>query len=74
MSFCRCSRCFAQIGKNTTVKKLRSVVAEEANEDIFEEYRKVYLEMMNELDEIDKKIVKNETALKTYKQRATKVQ
>ena len=65
---------FTQIGKNTTVKKLRSVVAEEANEYIFEEYRKVYLEMMNELDEIDKKIVKNETALKTYKQRATKVE
>ena len=65
---------FTQIGKNTTVKNYVHVVAEEANEDIFEEYRKVYLEMTNELDEIDKKIVKNETALKTYKQRATKVE
>ena len=64
---------FSQIGKITTVKKLRSIIADEANEDIFEEYRKVYLEMMNELDEIEKKIKKNETALKTYKKRATTV-
>ena len=53
---------FAQVGKNTTVRKLRALVADEATDDIFEEYRKVYLEMTNELDEIDKKIKSNETA------------
>ena len=64
---------FAQVGKNTTVRKLRALVADEATDDIFEEYRKVYLEMTNELDEIEKRIKSNETAMREYKKRATTV-
>ena len=45
---------YAEIGQNTTIPKMRELLASEATDAIFQEYRNVYLSMENELVENQK--------------------
>jgi hypothetical protein len=53
---------FKQIGKETTVSKLRALIAKEATDNMFQESRKIYTEFLSEYQEKDKEI---KTATKT---------
>jgi len=54
---------YAEIGKNTTVPKLRELLANEVDDEIFQTYRTVYLDMENELFETSKIVDINKKAL-----------
>jgi predicted NAD-dependent protein-ADP-ribosyltransferase YbiA (DUF1768 family) len=58
---------FEQIGKRTTVNKLRNLVAEEANDELFQEYRDVYLSMENSIIENNKEIDASDKIIKQLK-------
>lgn len=60
---------FEQIGKMTTVETLRKLVSEEVDEDIFNENRNVYLDMENNIQEINKEIKTQNALYKEYKER-----
>ena len=44
---------FHQIGYNTTVAKLRAILAEKADESVFRSYRDIYLEILGGIKEMD---------------------
>ena len=58
---------FEQIGKRTTVNKLRNLVAESANDELFQQYRDVYLSMENSIIENNKEIDASEKIVKQLK-------
>lgn len=60
---------FNQIGKKTSISKLRNAVAAKVNKEIFETYRQIYLDIDDETGEFRKEIEKQENAIKQYKQR-----
>jgi hypothetical protein len=60
---------FRQIGQITTVEKLRDILSEEATDEIFQEYRIIYLSMENEIKENEKEIKSIVNELKTIKKR-----
>jgi len=47
---------FLQIGQRTTIAKLRAMVAEEADESLFDNYRQLYLDHVMEIDDLKKKM------------------
>lgn len=47
---------FIQIGHNTTVAKLRAILADEATDEIFQQYRTVFLELDNSIKEYEKEV------------------
>jgi predicted NAD-dependent protein-ADP-ribosyltransferase YbiA (DUF1768 family) len=47
---------FKQIGQITTVAKLRAILAKEVTEDIFQEYRTLYLDLDGTIREYDKEL------------------
>ena len=49
---------FAQIGHNTTVAKLRAIVAREATDEIFQEYRNIYNSFEGQIRECDSEMAK----------------
>lgn len=61
---------FSQIGHHTTVNKLRDLVAEQATDSIFQEYRQLFLAMENSIVENDKKI---KTFSDIYRDAKTKI-
>ena len=62
---------FKQIGHNTTVAKLRAIVASEATDQIFKEYRDIYIGFENEIKESDMEMNKIKKLLeKDLKKRA----
>lgn len=61
---------FADIGKKTTVEKLRSILVAEMTDDIFHEYRQVFLSFTEEIRELKQDLAAVETTLKAYKKRA----
>lgn len=63
---------FQQIGKSTTVDKLRNLVANETSNDVFQNFRKIYLDLENEIFEIDKDIKTHTSLAKQYIQRSKK--
>jgi len=60
---------FKQVGKNTSISKLRNAVSAKVNKDVFETYRQIYLDIDDEIGEFRKEIEKQENAIKQYKQR-----
>lgn len=61
---------FADIGKKTSVDKLRSILVSEMTDEIFHEYRQVYLSFSEEIRELKKDLAAVEKTLKAYKTRA----
>lgn len=61
---------FADIGKKTTVEKLRALLATEMTDDVFHEYRTVYLSFKDELETLERDLKTVENTLKEYKKRA----
>lgn len=60
---------FQEIGKMTTIEKLREILSEEANDEIFQQYRGVYLAMEDGIVENDKEIINIQNMIKEYKRR-----
>jgi predicted NAD-dependent protein-ADP-ribosyltransferase YbiA (DUF1768 family) len=58
---------YAEIGKNTTIPKLRELLSNEVTDEIFQNYRNVYLDMENQLVETSKIVDTNKRALKQLK-------
>jgi predicted NAD-dependent protein-ADP-ribosyltransferase YbiA (DUF1768 family) len=58
---------FEQIGKRTTVEKLRTLVADAADDELFQQYRDVYLSMENSIIENNKEIEASEKIIKHLK-------
>ena len=48
---------YRQIGKQTTVKKLRGVVAKEITQDMYVEYKELYTNFVTEYQSIDKEMI-----------------
>ena len=65
---------YKQLGQITTVDKLRALVAKEATDKIFNEYRKLYLDLVNEIKGADQemKSIKH-TLEKVLKKRANEM-
>lgn len=67
-------RAFAQIGRVTTVEKLRKLVAEEADAEIFEQYRTVYLTLKEEVRNLTREMDDTKKTVEVdLKQRSKKV-
>jgi predicted NAD-dependent protein-ADP-ribosyltransferase YbiA (DUF1768 family) len=60
---------FQEIGKMTTIEKLREILSEEANDEIFQQYRSVYLAMEDGIVENEKEITNIQNMIKEYKRR-----
>lgn len=58
---------FADIGKRTTVSKLRALLAAEITDNIYNEYRTVYLSFLDELQSLNRDLSAVEKSLKEYK-------
>ena len=62
---------FKQIGHNTTVAKLRAILADEATDEIFKQYSTLYLELDGSIKEYEKEITDiKRTIEKDLKKRA----
>lgn len=64
---------FADIGKKTTVDKLRAILAAEMTDDIYSEYRKVYLSFLDEIQSLTRDLAAVEKTLKEYKKQAKQI-
>jgi hypothetical protein len=62
---------FAQIGKDTTVAKLRTMVMENTKQETFEEYRTLYTMFSNEIQDIDRQIADTKETIQRFKTRLT---
>ena len=60
---------FAQIGKKTSVEKLRAVLADELTDDIFQEYRAIHLGFQDEIMQLDQEMEKTKHTIGEYKKR-----
>ena len=60
---------YAQVGYKTTVQKLRALVAKEATDEMFIEYRELYQGFLMEKDEIEKEMRRLVTVNKELKKR-----
>ena len=60
---------FIQMGKHTTVAKLRELLSSQVTKAIFTEFYNVYLELENSLDEIKRQITYHKNNVKEYKKR-----
>lgn len=47
---------FKDVGKDTTVDKLRALLSKEADEELFEQYRSIYIGLLSELQEKEKEL------------------
>ena len=64
---------YKQIGKKTSVSKLRNAVSEKVTKSIFETYLQIYLDVDGEMDEFNKESEKHKNAIKQYKDRIKKI-
>ena len=60
---------FIQMGKHTTVAKLRELLSLQVTNEIFTEFYNVYLELENNLDETKRQITHYKNNIKEYKKR-----
>ena len=60
---------FAQIGEITTVDKLREILSKEADDETFNNYRRLYLDFENQAEETQKQIDQLEKSNKDLKNR-----
>lgn len=60
---------FADVGKKTTVDKLRALLVAEMTDDVFQEYRTVYLSFKDELETLERDLKSVENSLKEFKRR-----
>ena len=63
---------FKQIGQTTTVEKLRSLVAAELTDSVFQEHLNLYNEFQREIDEYTKELESMKSANELYAKRARK--
>lgn len=47
---------FKEVGKDTTVDKLRALLSKEVDEQLFEQYRSIYMGLLSELQEKEKEL------------------
>jgi len=64
---------FADIGKRTTVEKLRAILAAEMTDDVFHEYRKVFLSFSDEIEHLKRDLASVEKTLKEYATRVKQI-
>ena len=64
---------FADIGKKTTVEKLRAILAAEMTDDIYSEYRKVYLSFLDEIQSLNRDLSALEKTIKEYQKRIKQI-
>ncbi len=62
---------YAQIGKKTTVEKLRAMLANELTDGVFQEYRSVYLGFMDEIKALEREMAQIKQTVDEYKRRVT---
>jgi predicted NAD-dependent protein-ADP-ribosyltransferase YbiA (DUF1768 family) len=65
---------FRQIGYNTTVPKLRALLAKELTDDVYQEHRNLYLGFQNEIREHDNDIAEIKKTNAEYKKRMKKLE
>jgi predicted NAD-dependent protein-ADP-ribosyltransferase YbiA (DUF1768 family) len=65
---------FRQIGHNTTVPKLRALLAKELTDDVYQEQRNLYLGFLNEIHEYDNDITEIQKTNTEYKKRMKKLE
>ena len=63
---------FAQVGKKTTVAKLRAAIAKEVTDEQYTQYRTLYVTFANELQLIEKQIKDNKRTILELKKRLAK--
>jgi hypothetical protein len=61
---------FKQIGKETTVEKLRALLSKEATDDMFREYRTLYINFLAELQEKEKELKDIKKTVQILKKRS----
>ena len=64
---------FRQIGKQTTVKKLRALLAKEVDNELFKEYKTLYLDVLAEYQSIDTEMKSIEKLNREMKRRIVKI-
>jgi hypothetical protein len=64
---------FHQIGKDTTVEKMRALLAKEANEEIFTNSRIIYTSALAEVQECDKEMIRIKKIIDNYKKKIDQV-
>jgi hypothetical protein len=64
---------FVDIGKKTSVDKLRAILAAEMTDDIYSEYRKVYLSFLDEIQSLTRDLAAVEKTLKEYKKQTKQI-
>jgi len=62
---------YAQIGKKTTVEKLRAMLANEITDEVFQGYRSVYLGFMDEIKALEREMAQIKQTVDEYKRRVT---
>ena len=65
---------FRQIGYNTTVPKLRTLLAKELTDDVYQEHRNLYVGFQNEIQEYDHDIDEIKKTNAEYKKRMKKLE
>jgi predicted NAD-dependent protein-ADP-ribosyltransferase YbiA (DUF1768 family) len=70
--FCVIRDAFSQIGHETTVAKLRALVAKEITQDIYNNYLDRYLGLVTEIADADKEMADIKKSLTIYKSRVEK--
>jgi predicted NAD-dependent protein-ADP-ribosyltransferase YbiA (DUF1768 family) len=65
---------FRQIGHNTTVPKLRALLAKELTDDVYQEQRNLYLGFQNEIREYENDIAEIKKTNTEYKKRMKKLE
>lgn len=64
---------FKQIGHNTTVPKLRALLAKELTDDIYQEHRNLYMGFENEINEYEMELTEMHKINLEYKKRIKKL-
>jgi len=65
---------FKQIGYNTTVPKLRALLAKELTDDVYQEHRNLYMGFENEINEYDMELTEMHKINLEYKKRIKKIE
>lgn len=64
---------FAQIGYETSIKKLRAILSREATDEIFTNYRDMFISLNSEIADVDKELRRMVQENKNFKERLTAI-